>query len=142
VHVILFDDLKTAASRVYRDTLRFLDLPHDGRTDFPVRNAFQQPRAGLMRDSVMWLAAARNRLPIRKGLGIMRGLTQLTSKPGARAPLPADFHGELADYFRNDVALLAELLGGDFSRWLAVPRCESAAEGGDNHEARAATALA
>lgn len=142
VHVILFDDLKTAATRVYRDTLRFLDLPDDGRTDFPVRNAFQQPRVGMMRDSVMWLAAARNRLPIRKGLGIMRGLTQLTSKPGARAPLPADFHGELADYFRSDVALLGELLGRDFSRWLVVPRGESVVEGGDSHEARAAAVLA
>ena len=90
----------------------------------------------------MWLAAARNRLPIRKGLGIMRGLTQLTSKPGARAPLPADFHGELADYFRSDVALLGELLGPDFSRWLVVPGGESVVEGGDNHEARAAAVLA
>jgi hypothetical protein len=141
VHVILFDDLKTSATRVYRDTLRFLDLPDDGRTDFPVRNAFQQPRVGLMRDSVMWLAAARNRLPIRKGLGIMRGLTQLTSRPGARAPLPTDFHRELADYFRSDVSLLGELLGRDFSRWLVVPAGESVAHGG-NHEARAAAVLA
>ena len=56
--------------------------------------------------------------------------------------MPADFHGELADYFRSDVALLGELLGRDFSRWLVVPRGESVVEGGDSHEARAAAVLA
>ncbi len=138
VHVIVFDDLKSAARRVYQDTLRFLELPDDGRAEFPVRNAFQEPRTGLMRDSIMWLAAARNRLPLRKGIGIMRGLTRLTSRPGARLPLPIDFHCELADYFRSDVALLSKLLGRDFSPWLGVPSAKAA----HNHEARAAAALA
>jgi hypothetical protein len=91
VHVIVFDDLKNHARRVYQDTLRFLQLQDDGRTEFPIRNAFQQPRLGLMRDSAMLLGAIRNRIPIRRGLGIMRGITRLTSKAGQRTPLPSIF---------------------------------------------------
>jgi Sulfotransferase domain len=127
VHVILFDDLKKHPRRVYLDTLHFVRLPDDGRTEFPVRNAFQQPRVGWMRDSAILLAAVRRRLPIRKGLGIMRGITRLTSKPGVRPPLSLDFHQELADYFRSDVALLGELLGRDFSDWVTVKFGGSAA---------------
>lgn len=121
VHVIVFDDLKNHARRRYQDTLRFLQLQDDGRTEFPIRNAFQQPRLGLMRDSAMLLGAIRNRIPIRRGLGIMRGITRLTSKPGLRTPLPLDFHQELADYFRSDVTLLGELLNRNFSPWLNIP---------------------
>jgi hypothetical protein len=127
VHAIVFDDLKKHPRRVYQDTLRFLQLPDDGRTEFPVRNVFQQPRLGLMRDSAILLAAVRRRIPIRRGLGIMRGVTRLTSKPGVRPPLAPDFHRELADYFRDDVALLGKLLDRDFSDWLTVPVADGAA---------------
>jgi hypothetical protein len=122
VHLILFDDLTRHPRRVYQDTLRFLQVPDDGRVEFPVRNSFQQPRLGLMRDSAILLAAARKRLPIRKGFGLMRGITRLMSKPGARPSLPIDFHRELADYFSSDIALLGDLLGRDLSYWLTSPR--------------------
>ena len=87
----------------------------------PVRNPNQQPRIGLLRDSAIVLGAIRSRIPIRKGLGIVRSIMRLTSKAGVRPPLPSDFHDELADYFRRDVALLGDLLRRDFSAWLNTP---------------------
>ena len=74
-----------------------------------------------MRDSAILLAAARKRLPIRKGFGLMRGITRLMSKPGARPSLPIDFHRELADYFSATLRSWGSS-GRDLSYWLTSPR--------------------
>jgi hypothetical protein len=38
VKLILLDDFATAPQRVYAEVLRFLGLPHDGRSEFPRLN--------------------------------------------------------------------------------------------------------
>ena len=94
VRLILLDDLVRDARRVYQDTLQFLGIPDDGRTNFAVHN----PRRRLIANRVLSaLHLASPRMP-----------TGNTS--------PA-FAIELRRSFAPEVAKLERILGRDLSAW-------------------------
>jgi hypothetical protein len=57
------------------------------------------------------------------GLGLLRKrvLSALT-RPTKKAPLNANVHAELAAAFRDEIMLMSQLLGRDFSHWLEPKR--------------------
>lgn len=125
VLTLVFDDLRTDPGAVYRRTLEFLDLPHDGRTEFPRINANKAHR----RDVVARLTQRPPRALVRVAQGVKRvlGIRRLGvldriragNREQAERPAPdAAFVAEMRSYFREDVALLGELLGRDLSHWL------------------------
>ena len=130
VHVVVFDDLARDPRASYRGALRFLGLEDDHRTDFPIRNVNAEPRSQMLRVVGTHLLAWRSRIPVRKGLGVVSAITRFNAKPTVRASPPHDLRLQLSDYFRDDVALLSDLLGRDLATWLAAPAAEPANHGG------------
>jgi hypothetical protein len=126
VLAIVFDDLRDDTGAVYRRTLRFLDLPDDGRASFPrvnenkvhraeaVARLTQRPPAALVS-----VAKGVKRVAGVERLGVLdrvrRGNRQVTRRRETDPELAA----ELRDHFRDDVGELGELIGRDLSGWVS-----------------------
>ena len=128
VLVIVFDDLRADPGAVYRRTLEFLDVPDDGRTEFPRVNPNTVHRAPTVarltqRPPRAALAAARavKRVTGVKRLGVLDRVRARNRVEAERAPLDAAFLDTLAEHFRDDVALLSELVGRDLTHWTERP---------------------
>jgi hypothetical protein len=119
VHVVVFDDLNADPAAVYRETLGFLGLKDDGRKIYPARNVTGVPKFKSVHRVLASLLALRQSLPVpRLGLDVFRRLKRLNVAAGAREGISAEFHRELADYFRPDVELLSGLTDRDLTPWL------------------------
>ena len=124
VKVIVFDDFRADPGAVYHQTLEFLGVPDDGRTEFPRINPNTVHRAPAVarltqRPPKAAVAAARavKRVTGIKQLGIMGRIRSRNRVEAERSPLSAEFLDELAAYFRSDVAALSELLDRDLTHW-------------------------
>jgi hypothetical protein len=121
---LLFEDFAAAPSATYRDVLRFLDLPDDGRRDFPKVNAHRRPRHAWMTN----LHRAAPRLlgrayaPLRRaartiGLHPSAGLNLLNVAQGPRPPLRPVFRAELVEAFAPEVDRIEAILARNLPAW-------------------------
>lgn len=125
VKLIVFDDLVQDTAAVYREVLRFLGLPDDGRTTFARVNAAKQPRSKRL---AAWVArckplAVTLAMQTRAATGLnllpwMKRFLAVNEKSAAKTALSPALRAELVGCFRDDVALLSALLCRDFSHWL------------------------
>jgi hypothetical protein len=118
--VILFDDFVRDTPSVYRDVLEFLDLPDDGRTEFPKINERRSPRIFLLQTflgTVMrfWLPL-RTKLTLGKGFGFGNYLTKLNTTTAEKNRDP-EVHQVLAKFYKDEVLLLESLLNRDLGDW-------------------------
>jgi hypothetical protein len=121
--VIVFDDLVASTKQVYEDVLTFLQLPSDGRREFPVVNEsrVQRSRAvGYLLASIpTWLHNAVR--DVKHGVGIshipLNLLLKINAKPAKRPELREGFRKRLVTEFDPAVRLLEELLNRDLSHW-------------------------
>ncbi len=128
-HVAVFDDLAERPLETYRAILDFVGVPYDGRTEFPQKNTqrtyrfaalqslytggFLLPLASLFNDRFANPAKLRRFVrPFR------RRLRKLNSLRIDRKPLTPQMRAMLADAFRDDIDLLGQTLGRDFSQWV------------------------
>jgi hypothetical protein len=114
VHAVFFDDFKSDTAAVYQGVLRFLGVPSDGRTDFPVINESKVVRSPALMEVSHWIARAKKRLGIVKGLGLLERMN-VPRQP--RATLSDKLRHELAGYFQPEVVKLERLMGRDLSAW-------------------------
>lgn len=129
--VLFQEEMRYDAASVYARTLDFLDMPHDGRTDFTPVNEAQRPRSRALQ----WMLH-RGR-PIREAvstpikgllgkesLGLQSRLRRANMvKTGAAVLTPA-MSGRIAAHYAGDMRHLGRLLGRDLGRefgWAAVP---------------------
>lgn len=121
VHVAVFDDLVREPGAVYRQALRFLGVPDDGRNEFPLRNATRAHKSRLVRRVTQSLLAWRQKVPVRSfGAAFLGRLIAANEGDATRSAIKPALRAELAEYFRSDVELLSGLLGRDLSKWLTV----------------------
>lgn len=127
--VYLFEEFRCAPLSTYKQVLNFAALPDDGRLEIRHKNSNRSYKNKWLQPFVMnppaWAARAiglfshgghsRLRSLVRP---LRRRLKRLNAVPAARAPLPADLHRELCDYYRQDVRDLEMLLGRELD-WLA-----------------------
>jgi hypothetical protein len=137
--VVVHDDLIADAARVYAELLAFLDLPHDGRTNFKPRRAAEGYRLGwlqrlLKRPPVATTVLAGEKfrrrvvnkpkrppsLAARKLMEARKSLLRWNKAPARPIRLPRELQAELRAAFADDVAHLGRLLGRDLSHWLKV----------------------
>jgi hypothetical protein len=128
VLVLVLDDVKENPRREYLRVLEFLDVPDDGRQEFPVFNparAWRSPRIGrAIRALARFVAKSKHIqgwLP-RRSFGFVRHLEAWNTQYRPRPPLPEDLRMELEAYFADDVRKLEELLGRKFPSWRSGPR--------------------
>jgi len=122
--VILYDDFLECPRREYLKILSFLELPDDGRTEFPRRNSSKVHRfhwlsrwimtpPGTLQRPMRWL---RN-LAGDNGFSPVRMMKKSLMRTRTRPPLSRDFKEHLLDEFRDDIHLLEAILGRDLGKW-------------------------
>jgi hypothetical protein len=126
VKLILYDDFTDSPQRVYDEVIDFLNLPHDGRTEFPRINENKRARLD-------WLRSLYRKPPpalrsVFRGLKRVVGAGALSAAAGKvlelnttkerRPPLQPAFRAELAAVFREEVNQLGRLLNRDLSHWV------------------------
>ena len=125
VKLILYDEFAASPRAVYDDVLAFLDLPHDGRSEFPRINENKRAR-------LSWLSEFYRKPPVAlhrafRGLKRARGsetvtavrnrIVDLNTARAGRDPLSPELRAELVDTFREEIALLGRIMGRDLSHW-------------------------
>jgi len=124
IHVIFYDDFQTNVLECYRNTLRFLEVSSDNRTEFPRINEGKLPR-------LKWLSKILNG---RTGTKVSRFLKRnlkgpvrtfadgtkrlLTTKPHSREALSAELRKQMQQEFQHDIQLLSDRTGRDLTHWL------------------------
>jgi hypothetical protein len=119
VKVILLEDVAKDPAAVYRDVLRFLGVPDDGRAEFTVLNQAKTRRwPGLL--MVAWLVTSLKKfLGIERGFGLWTRIDAKNRVERPRAAVTPQMRQTLRNAFAADIALLQRLIGRDLSRWLA-----------------------
>lgn len=127
VKCIVFDEFVEDIARVYREVLEFLEIPHDGKREFPMINENKVHRseilgALLLRPPNALRIAWRQYKKVfgYETLKLGEKVIRANSRKQRRAPLPVPFRGRLVEAFREDVDKLSRLLGRDLSHWMAV----------------------
>lgn len=124
---ILFEDFTKSTREVYKSVLDFLEVPDDGRTEFPRINLtkvhsnkafghFIQRPPKIVKQG--WKLAKRV-----FGDGIIahvKYLRSLNMVEGERTKMPPELRAEILATFADDIDLLGELLERDLSHWKAA----------------------
>lgn len=126
VKIILYDDFAASPQAVYDDVIRFLGIPHDGRTTFPRINEGKRARMAWLRDFYRKPPAPLRSAfrGLKRAVGgdsigaVTRRLVALNTVKEGRQPLSPAFRAELVNAFRDEVAHLGRLLGRDLSHWI------------------------
>jgi hypothetical protein len=126
VKLILFDDFAASPQQVYDELIEFLDIPHDKRTGFPRINENKRARITWLKDFARKPPPALHQAfrTLKQALGaegisaVKRRIVQLNTVKERRHPLSPAFRAELVDAFRDEVALLSQLVNRDLSHWI------------------------
>jgi hypothetical protein len=123
--ILLLEDLARDPGDVYRQVLDHLEVPDDGRLEFPRINANKQTRLpGLMlatRHAPKSLSGLLNKNKRTRDLKnqLIRRLDRLNLKPTERTELRSEFRASLIAIYSQEVARLSDLLDRDLSDWLS-----------------------
>jgi hypothetical protein len=126
VKLILYDDFAADPKQVYADVMRFLDIPHDGRTEFPRVNESKRTRLDWLRKlsrkpPPTLRQAFRNLKEVvgpERVSSVKKKIVALNTVTGSRAPLSARLRAELRETFRDDLELFSQLINRDLSHWV------------------------
>lgn len=135
-HISIFDDFKKDPGAEYRRILEFLELPNDERTDFDRHAESKDCRIAwvhrLMKrppKAAMWLFDREDLQVMVEGVGkpspwldkimeIRGKIIDWNKVPATKPKIGTEVLGEMRDMFRQDVALLSDLVDRDLRHWL------------------------
>lgn len=122
-HIIIYDDFKVDTRATYQSLLNFLTLPDDGRANFARINKRKKLRSPALQKALRGMYYALKPLkPIVNALGL-RPFSKLSQLNQASATtntsMSPAFKQKLLQEFSEDITLLEDLLGQDFSHWRA-----------------------
>jgi hypothetical protein len=125
VHFILFDDFIANTSYEYQRLLHFLNLPMDGRLEFPRANESRRYKwqwlGQFPRRIRGYIARPLNKLRNQtgfKGTGLLKLIDRFNAKTEPRSSLRPEFRQYLQEQFCDEVLLLQKILGQQLSSWL------------------------
>lgn len=115
---IILDDLQQEARSVWTKVLRFLNVPDDGRIDFPVVNPAKVRRSAFIKTVNDGYCKVRNALGL-KGLntGFFSWLDKWNHKSRPRPSLSPEMTNALKLEFSEEIELLEKKLERDLSKW-------------------------
>ena len=128
VKIILFDDFVADLKTTYESLLEFLEVPSDGRIDFPQINANFVNRSPFL--AQIFHPPQPIYRSFMKGISIFgvnfmekvsilyNRMERLNTIPASRSAMDPKLRRKLSDYFRSDIQKLAGLIDRDLSSWL------------------------
>ena len=124
LHFIFYDNFSAETKKTYSELLRFLGLPPVVPNEFPVINKNQAYRSSYLNRIIQKPSRLRSHVSkfLRRTLGIRsfgfrRIFNSLNRSDTKRTPLPQEVRKELARSFKDDIALLENLIKRDLSTW-------------------------
>jgi hypothetical protein len=116
---VFLDDMRNDPLGVYENALKFLNVPYDGETRFPVVNVASEQRLPRLHAAISVLYSARKNLHLpRLYAGMMfKPFIKWNIRPSTRAPIDSRMRNELYSYFRQDIYNLEQLLGRNLQAW-------------------------
>lgn len=122
VHIIVFDDFVRDTKVCYEKVLEFLQVPSDGRMEFPPENVRRQFKS----QELAWLSwkirdagsYVKRKLGITRSFDVLHKLYALNEQSEDRPRLTPEFKRKLVTEFQSDVEKLMELTQRDLSHWL------------------------
>jgi hypothetical protein len=128
VKIVLLEDFTKKTREVYEDVLAFLNVPSNGRLDFPVINERKQHKVvcigKLMSYRPLPLKVLENwirELLVICGVRpkkVWHTIIKINSKPVAKQSLSTDFRRELIGEFKEDIEKLSTILRRNLSHWI------------------------
>jgi hypothetical protein len=129
IKIFLFDDLRADPRTVYEQTLAFLNVPSDGRTEFPQINANFENRSAVLarlfhppqpvyRAFVKFISLFGTGFMEKVSI-IYNRLERLNTTRTARTTMDAVLRARMLEHFRADIEKLSLLIDRDLSGWLA-----------------------
>jgi hypothetical protein len=123
LQIILFDDFAANTAQAFAETVSFLGLPEQARSEFPRVNSSSRYRWSWMQ----WLTH-RQRFPAwfriwGRKIGLHKvhdWLHAVNTYAAPRPALSAEMRRELVECFRPEVEKLGDLLQRDLGHWLTV----------------------
>lgn len=131
VQVILYDDFKADPARVYRNALKFLELPPaDVATQ--VVHSNRRARSMLVQDFLRYPpkplhSLGRRLLPKPLRSGLMQFVHRLNVVYERRPPMDRDLKGRLQQEFKPEIVRLGQVLRLDLSTWMRDEKCSGEA---------------
>lgn len=122
LRVIIFDDFVSNPRKIYQDVLSFLDVPDDGRIDFPIINVSRIPRkknaARVLRLFFLLWLPIRIQLFKGKGIGFGQYIQNKFEFPqNSEDTSIKKYKKMLRRYFSNEISILENLLNRDLENW-------------------------
>ncbi|BBO19070.1 ABC-type transporter Mla [Candidatus Brocadia pituitae] len=122
VHVIIYDDLRKDTAKVYRETLRFLDVDVSFQPDFKVINPNKRVRTRTLQHVLKTppsLVHTIGKLLIPQSCRnlLLNGLKKLNTQYVPRQPMSPDLRRRLQEEFTPEIKNLSELMGRDLTHW-------------------------
>lgn len=115
IRVIRFEDWTTDPRRTYLQLLQFLDVPDDGRTEFPPVNQAKSFRIKWVGRLIIHpprfarlIVKAIRRLAGRNALGLTEHATKLFATPGYRVRISPEIREEIRAHYAEDNRRLNE----------------------------------
>ena len=124
IKIVLMSDLRANPRAVYEDVLSFLEVPSDGRVDFPIYNENKVARWPAWNRLLALGGKNKMKFGVQRSFPCGQSLLRLSAAPVPRNPIRPEFKAELRRHFAPDVGLLSRLLDRDLTGWLKGPESD------------------
>jgi hypothetical protein len=120
--IIFFEEFKNDTARIYRETLRFLDVNEDFQPDFKVYNPHKRARIKILKRFIEyppWVIRMLSKILLSESLrkNLFDKLQDLSIIYEPRKPMTRELRQRLQTEFIDEVAQLSSLIGRDLSFW-------------------------
>jgi len=127
IKIIVMDDLRADARAVYESVLSFLEVPSDGRVDFPIHNENKVARWRAWNHFLATAGKLKKASGLRLSVPWGPSLVRFAGAPAVRRTLRPEFLNELREHFTVDVELLSRLIDRDLTGWLKAAESDARA---------------
>jgi hypothetical protein len=118
VKIVVMDDLRADPRTVYESVLAFLEVPSDGRVDFPIHNENKVARWPAWNRVLALGGKFKQTCGLHISVPWGPSLVRFAGAPAVRKTMRPEFINELRLHFTADVELLSRLLDRDLTGWL------------------------
>ncbi len=121
LHIIIHDDMVDDMCLVYKDALKFLNVPYDGRNDFPIYNKRSFHRFKLIKrfvndppHSLLYLNNRVKSILGFKKIGFIDWLRNNNLKEQQQT-VPDHVLREVREFFDEEIKIVSEIVGRDLA---------------------------